>query len=106
MNSEQKLCYSAFHSTCFRCPLSDYPVNFTHLTVIPFQLNAFQGLNMQKLCGFIVPLRVLRGICPFMHMNNPSSYRIDQISDDPDSPQLCSASRLQKPLAIREAAAI
>lgn len=61
---------------------------------------------MQKICVFIVPLRVLRGICPFMHMNNPSSYRIDQISDNPDSPQLGSASRLQKPLAIREAAAI
>lgn len=60
---------------------------------------------MQKICVFIVLLRVLREICPSMHMNNPSSSRIDQISDDTETPQLSSASGLQKPLALRKAAA-
>lgn len=60
---------------------------------------------MQKIRIFIVLLHVLRGICPFIDMNNPSSSRIDQISDDVETTQLGSASRLQNPLAFRKAAA-
>jgi len=66
---------------------------------------AFRGLCMQKICVSIALMHILRGICPFMHMNKSFSCKIDQMLEEPDSIQLCSASCLQKSLAIREAAA-
>lgn len=57
---------------------------------------------MQKIYISVVPLRILSGICPFMRMNNYFNYEIEQMSEEPDSTLLCSASCLQKSLTVRE----